>query len=150
MHSLTLKRKKRGTVTFQRIPERAAHARSSSYATLFSPPFGGVGLPSITFSISFSLYFKSESQHHGTPFPPGWMSSLLGCPEVHHFTWLVKHLGLVHYSPTETFYFPVPEDFHGNVLATTASTRRATCFYSGDRSFLYSPTSECPVSCRKP
>lgn len=47
-------------------------------------------------------------------------------------SWPLKHLGLVHYSPTETFYFPVPEDFYGNVLVTRASTRRATRFYSGD------------------
>lgn len=47
-------------------------------------------------------------------------------------SWLVKYLGLVHSSPTETFYFPVPKDFYGNVLATRAFMFRAMCIYPGD------------------
>lgn len=55
-----------------------------SHVQLCFIPFGGFGLPGITFPISFSLYFESESQYHGTPFPlgcmspPPWLSRYLG------------------------------------------------------------------------
>lgn len=60
----------------QCIPEWAAHTSSLPWpvplcVTISWRP----GLSGITFLISFSLYFESESQHHSTPSTPGCTSS---------------------------------------------------------------------------
>lgn len=57
------------------VHTRAGSSRQQSpmaRASLFHP---FLGVWSITFPISFSLYLQSESHHHGTPFPPGCTSS---------------------------------------------------------------------------
>lgn len=129
MQSLTLKRKTRGRTTFQYIPGRAAQARSIPLQ-LCSTPSGGLWSTRHYLLHQLFLYLKSESHNHGAPFPPGCMSSSSSL--LSRLSWLVKHLRLVHYSPTETFYFPVPKYFHGNALATRASILKATYIYSGD------------------
>lgn len=128
MHYLTLKRKKWGRVTVQCIPERAAHASSIPRATLFHP-FSGFWstrhyLPHQFFSV---LWVWVSVPRYSLP--PGVYVPTSLAPLV---SWLMKHLGLVHYSPTETLYFPIPKYFHGNVLATRASILRATRIYSTD------------------
>lgn len=132
----------------------SVHTRESSsgqkYPTCNSVSLllGGFRLPGITFPISlFFRYLKSDSQHHGTPFPPGCMSPLLGSPDIlaGELSWTCSLF------PYRNFLFPCSKRFLWKCSCSQSFHVQSNVYLSWWQwSFLHSSTSECPVSCRKP
>lgn len=82
MHSLTLKRKKRGRVIFLCIPERASHARSIPHATLFHPLFEGLVYQALSSPSFFLCTLNLSLSTMVLPSLQGICPHFLGSPDI--------------------------------------------------------------------